>query len=61
MTCSCSQNVDAETFERIVAAGAKHAGRQVQIFERRGAASDHPLPPAFPEGQYLKVLFGYVY
>jgi 23S rRNA (cytosine1962-C5)-methyltransferase len=61
VTCSCSQNVDAETFERIVAAGAKHAGRQVQIFERRGAASDHPLPPAFPEGQYLKVLFGYVY
>jgi 23S rRNA (cytosine1962-C5)-methyltransferase len=61
VTCSCSQNVDAETFERIVAAGAKHAGRQVQIFERRGAASDHPLPPAFPEGQYLKVLLGYVY
>jgi 23S rRNA (cytosine1962-C5)-methyltransferase len=61
VTCSCSQNVDAETFERIVAAGAKHAGRQVQIFERRGAASDHPLPPAFAEGQYLKVLLGYIY
>ena len=61
VTCSCSQNVDAETFERIVAAGAKQAGRQVQIFEHRGAASDHPLPPGFPEGQYLKVLLGYVY
>jgi 23S rRNA (cytosine1962-C5)-methyltransferase len=61
VTCSCSQNVDAETFERIVAAGAKHAGRQVQVFERRGAAADHPSPPAFPEGQYLKVLLCYVY
>jgi 23S rRNA (cytosine1962-C5)-methyltransferase len=61
VTCSCSQNVDAETFERIVAAGAKHAGRQVQIFERRGAAADHPLPPGFAEGQYLKVLLTYVY
>jgi 23S rRNA (cytosine1962-C5)-methyltransferase len=56
VTCSCSQNVDAETFERIVAAGAKHAGREVQVFERRGPASDHLMPPAFPEGQYLKVL-----
>jgi len=60
VTCSCSQNVDAETFERIVAAGAKQAGRHVQIFERRGAAADHPLPPGFSEGQYLKVLLAYV-
>jgi 23S rRNA (cytosine1962-C5)-methyltransferase len=60
VTCSCSQNVDAETFERIVAAGAKQAGREVRIFERRGPAADHLLPPGFTEGQYLKVLFCYV-
>jgi 23S rRNA (cytosine1962-C5)-methyltransferase len=60
VTCSCSQNVDAETFERIVAAAAKQAGRHVRIFERRGAAADHPLPPGFAEGQYLKVLLLYV-
>ena len=60
VTCSCSQNVDAETFERIVAAGAKQAGREVRVFERRGPASDHLLPPAFSEGQYLKVLLCYV-
>jgi 23S rRNA (cytosine1962-C5)-methyltransferase len=56
VTCSCSQNVDAETFERIVAAGAKQAGREVRVFERRGAAPCHLVPPAFPEGEYLKVL-----
>jgi 23S rRNA (cytosine1962-C5)-methyltransferase len=60
VTCSCSQNVDAETFERIVAAGAKQAGREVRIFEHRGPAADHMLPPGFSEGQYLKVLLCYV-
>ena len=60
VTCSCSQNVDAETFERVVAAGAKQAGREVRVFERRGPAADHLLPPGFTEGQYLKVLFCYV-
>ena len=60
VTCSCSQNVDAETFERIVAAGAKQSGREVRVFERRGPASDHLLPPGFGEGQYLKVLLCYV-
>lgn len=60
VTCSCSQNVDAEMFERIVAAGAKQAGREVRVFERRGPASDHLMPPAFPEGEYLKVLLCYV-
>jgi len=32
----------------------------VRVFERRGPASDHPLPPGFSEGQYLKVLLLYV-
>lgn len=56
VTCSCSQNVSAEDFERVVAAGAKEAGRQVRILERQGPGPDHPLPPGFGEGQYLKVL-----
>jgi 23S rRNA (cytosine1962-C5)-methyltransferase len=60
VTCSCSQNVDAVEFERIVAAGAKLASRQVRVLEQHGAGPDHPLPPAFAEGQYLKVVFAYV-
>jgi 23S rRNA G2069 N7-methylase RlmK/C1962 C5-methylase RlmI len=44
-----------------LAAGAKQAGREVRVFERRGPAADHLLPPGFPEGQYLKVLLAYVY
>lgn len=60
VTCSCSQNVNAEDFERVVAAGAKQAGRVVRVLERFGPGADHPLPPGFTEGQYLKVLFVHV-
>ena len=60
VTCSCSQNVSAEDFERIIAAAAKQAHREVRIVETGGPGGDHPLPPAFSEGQYLKVLFVYV-
>ena len=60
VTCSCSQNVGALDFERIVAAAAKQAHREVRIVERGEPGGDHPLPPAFTEGQYLKVLFVYV-
>ncbi|HEY0710487.1 MAG TPA: hypothetical protein VGG33_27025, partial [Polyangia bacterium] len=57
VTCSCSQNVSPVDFERIVAAGAKHAGRSVRVLQQSGPGPDHPLPPGFTEGQYLKVLF----
>jgi 23S rRNA (cytosine1962-C5)-methyltransferase len=60
VTCSCSQNVGAHDFERIIAAAAKQAQREVRIVEQGGPGGDHPLPPAFTEGQYLKVLFVYV-
>jgi 23S rRNA (cytosine1962-C5)-methyltransferase len=57
VTCSCSQNVSAEDFERVVAAGAKQSSRSVRVLEHNGSGGDHPLPPGFTEGQYLKVLF----
>jgi len=53
-TCSCSQNVDGETFERVIAGAAQQAGRRVQVLEVASQGADHPLPPAFPEGRYLK-------
>jgi len=60
VTCSCSQNVDEQELERIVAAAAKDAARTVRVLDRTGAGEDHPLPPGFAEGQYLKVLYVYV-
>ena len=60
VTSSCSQNIGPVEFERILAAAARQAGREVRIIERQGPGPDHPLPPGFGEGQYLKVLFAYV-
>jgi 23S rRNA (cytosine1962-C5)-methyltransferase len=60
ITCSCSQNMELGEFERLVAAAAKFANRQVRILDRLGPGPDHPLPPGFTEGQYLKVLFVHV-
>ncbi|HEY7956772.1 MAG TPA: class I SAM-dependent rRNA methyltransferase [Polyangia bacterium] len=55
-TSSCSQLVDGESFERVIAAAARDAGRRVQVLESSSQGPDHPVPPAFPEGRYLKFL-----
>lgn len=55
-TCSCSGNVSPQDFERAVAAGIAHAGRRARLIETRGAAADHPIPPGFAQGRYLKCL-----
>lgn len=60
VSCSCSQNVSADDLERVVAAAAKAAGRNLCVLDRLGPGADHPLPLAFTEGQYLKILFSYV-
>lgn len=55
-TCSCSGNVGETDFERAVASGLRSAGRRASVLERRGAADDHPVPPGFDQGRYLKCL-----
>lgn len=60
VSCSCSQNVGLDHFERILAGAARQAGRELRILDRLGPGMDHPLPPGFGEGQYLKVLFAHV-
>ena len=55
-TSSCSQLIDEETFERTIAAAAADAGRRVTVLHRGSQGPDHPVPPAFPEGRYLKFL-----
>jgi 23S rRNA (cytosine1962-C5)-methyltransferase len=56
LTCSCSGSVPAREFERAVAAGLRQAGKRAAVLERRGAAPDHPVPPGFEQGDYLKCL-----
>lgn len=58
--CSCSANVNSEALARALALGARDAGRQATIFERLFQGADHPVPAAFPEGLYLRVLLSRV-
>ncbi|MGD0090564.1 MAG: class I SAM-dependent rRNA methyltransferase [Planctomycetota bacterium] len=55
-TCSCSGNVSEVEFERAVAGGLRLVERRAMLLERRGAAPDHPVPPGFDQGRYLKCL-----
>jgi 23S rRNA (cytosine1962-C5)-methyltransferase len=55
-TFSCSGGVSAELFQSIVAGAALDAGADARFIERFGAAADHPVALAFPEGEYLKGL-----
>jgi 23S rRNA (cytosine1962-C5)-methyltransferase len=57
---SCSSQVDRKTFLASVDAGTRIAGRRFELEELRGAGFDHPVLPAFPEGEYLKFAIGRV-
>jgi 23S rRNA (cytosine1962-C5)-methyltransferase len=55
-TFSCSGGIGAELFHKIVAGAAIDAEVDGAIVARLGAAPDHPMTLAFPEGEYLKGL-----
>jgi 23S rRNA (cytosine1962-C5)-methyltransferase len=57
VTCSCSGRVRHDNFLRTVGLAAAEAGRTTRVLALRGAGPDHPVPPAFAEGQYLKCIF----
>ena len=56
LTSSCSGAMSAELFQKVVAGAALDAGRTVRIVDRLTQPSDHPVPLAFPEAEYLKGL-----
>jgi 23S rRNA (cytosine1962-C5)-methyltransferase len=55
-TYSCSGGISADLFHKIVASAGADAGVDGYIAERLGAAPDHPMTLAFPEGEYFKGL-----
>lgn len=55
-TFSCSGGIGTELFHKIVAGAGIDAGVDGFIHARLGAACDHPMTLAFPEGEYLKGL-----
>jgi 23S rRNA (cytosine1962-C5)-methyltransferase len=56
MTWSCSGAMTMDLFQKVVAGAALDARRTVRIVGRLHQPSDHPVPLAFPEAEYLKGL-----
>jgi 23S rRNA (cytosine1962-C5)-methyltransferase len=45
---------------RAIALGGREASREVIVLRMLGQPPDHPVPAAFPEGRYLKVVLARV-
>jgi 23S rRNA (cytosine1962-C5)-methyltransferase len=54
-TASCSSHVRDEAFLETVSAGLGQTRRAARVVGMFGQPADHPTPPAFPEGRYLKL------
>lgn len=59
-TFSCSGAMDDELFRKVVDSAANDAKRDFRIVGHLSQAWDHPVSAAFPEGRYLKGLYGIV-
>lgn len=60
ITCTCSYHMSEEMFLNLVSEAAVDARRRVQIIEKRGQASDHPILMGVPETHYLKCVIARV-
>jgi 23S rRNA (cytosine1962-C5)-methyltransferase len=56
VTFSCSGLVSPDLFQKIVFGAALDAERDVQVVEKLGQSSDHPILLTYPESEYLKGL-----
>lgn len=54
VAASCSSHVDEAAFVTTLVSAAEATGRRLRILEVHGQPADHPSPPAFSEGRYLK-------
>ena len=60
ITCTCSYHMGEEMFLDIIAGAALDARRRLQLVERRGQSTDHPVLVGVPETHYLKCVIARV-
>lgn len=60
VTCTCSYHMSEDMFLEIISEAALDARRRVQIIEKRGQSSDHPVLVGVPETSYLKCVIARV-
>ena len=54
ITCSCSSFMTEQMFCDMIMHAACDSHKKVQILEKRGAGSDHPVLCGYPKSEYLK-------
>ncbi|MBN1583157.1 MAG: class I SAM-dependent rRNA methyltransferase [Anaerolineae bacterium] len=59
-TASCTSQVSPQAFRDLLGEASARAGKRFLILHEAGHAIDHPVPAHFPEGRYLKFVFGQV-
>ena len=57
ITSSCSYHMLEADFFELLCEAARDCRRHIQVIERRGQASDHPVLACMPETHYLKCFF----
>lgn len=60
VSCSCSYHMQRNDFISNLNQAGRHIDRSLQIFHEGRQSQDHPIHPAMPETEYLKVLFARV-
>ena len=60
ISCSCSYHISEQMFLDLIAGAALDAHRRLQIIEKRGQSSDHPVLLGVPETNYLKCVIARV-
>lgn len=60
VTCSCSAGMNETDFLRTISLAARDAGRDLSVLRVMRQGPDHPIPPGFSEGMYLKTVFAVV-
>ena len=60
ITCTCSYHVSEQMFLETIEDAALDARRRLQIIEKRGQSSDHPVLLGVPETHYLKCVIARV-
>lgn len=60
VTCTCSYHISEELFLEILEDAALDARRRLQILEKRGQSTDHPVLLGVPETHYLKCVIARV-
>ncbi len=60
VTCSCSAGMNETDFLRTLSLAARDADRDLSVLRVMRQGPDHPIPPGFSEGMYLKTVFAVV-